>query len=155
MMNRLGQERGWPPLDRAQFEAATGLHGHLVVGSPEQVIEKILFQQKALGHDRFLMQTSLGAVSHAAVMRSIELFGTKVAPAVRAALSIVMRADGTPISFTPSSVNVAHAACCTSDLQDRSPAPRRNGRCRDRRLLGRLPLVAGLPLPADARCITA
>ncbi len=87
MMIRLGQERGWPPLDRAQFEAATGLHGHLVVGSPDQVIEKILFQQKALGHDRFLMQTSLGAVSHAAVMRSIELFGTKVAPAVRSALS--------------------------------------------------------------------
>ena len=73
-------------MSRGQFEAGTALHGHLVVGSPDQVIEKILFQHRLFRHDRFLMQMSLGAMPHDAVLRSIELFGTKVAPAVRAAL---------------------------------------------------------------------
>lgn len=88
MMTRLGRERGWPAMARASFDAATGLHGHLVVGGPEQVVDKVLFQHSVFKHDRFLMQMSLGAVSHADVMRSIELFGTKVAPAVREALRV-------------------------------------------------------------------
>ena len=50
---------------------------------PEQVIEKILFQHEMFGHERFLMQMSVGTMPHAQIMRSIELFGTKVAPAVR------------------------------------------------------------------------
>ena len=58
----------------------------LAVGSPEQVIEKILYQHEALGHQRYLMQMSVGTMPHAQTMRSIELFGTKVAPAVRKAL---------------------------------------------------------------------
>jgi probable LLM family oxidoreductase len=87
MMTRLGRERGWPSMTRDHFEAGTGPRGHLVVGGPDQVVEKILFQHRHFRHDRFLMQTSLGAVPHEAVMRSIELFGTKVAPAVRAALA--------------------------------------------------------------------
>lgn len=86
VMTRLGRERGWPAMTRGSFDAATALHGHLVVGGPEQVIEKILYQHSVFRHDRFLMQMSLGAVSHADVMRSIELFGTRVAPAVRQAL---------------------------------------------------------------------
>ncbi len=53
---------------------------------PQQVIEKILFQHEALGHQRYLMQMSVGTMPHAQTMRSIELFGTKVAPAVRSAL---------------------------------------------------------------------
>ncbi len=85
MMTRLGRERGWPPLTPAHFAAGTSLRGHLLVGGPDQVIEKILFQHRVFGHDRFLMQMSLGAMPHDAVLRAIELFGTKVAPAVRAA----------------------------------------------------------------------
>ena len=59
--------------------------GSLVVGSVEDVVEKILFQHSHFGHDRFLMQSSVGDSPHVQVLRSIELLGTKVAPAVRAA----------------------------------------------------------------------
>jgi alkanesulfonate monooxygenase SsuD/methylene tetrahydromethanopterin reductase-like flavin-dependent oxidoreductase (luciferase family) len=82
-MTHIGRERGWPPTTRAQFDAGRGPRGHLVIGSPQQVIEKILSQHEALGHQRYLMQMSVGTMPHAQTMRSIELFGTKVAPAVR------------------------------------------------------------------------
>ena len=85
-MSRIGQERGWPPMTRERFDASLGLRQHLMIGSPEQVIEKILFQQERLGHQRYLMQMSVGTMPHAQTMRSIELFGTKVAPAVRKAV---------------------------------------------------------------------
>jgi probable LLM family oxidoreductase len=85
-MSHIGAERGWPPTTRAQFNSGLPLQGHLAIGSPEQVIEKILYQHKALGHQRYLMQMSVGTMPHALTMRSIELFGTKVAPAVRDAL---------------------------------------------------------------------
>jgi len=85
-MSHIGRERGWPPTTRAQFNAGLPLRGHLAIGSPEQVIEKILYQHQALGHQRYLMQMSVGTMPHDKTMRSIELFGTKVAPAVRAAL---------------------------------------------------------------------
>jgi probable LLM family oxidoreductase len=85
-MSHIGRERGWPPTTRAQFDAGLHLRAHLAVGSPEQVIEKILYQHEALGHQRYLMQMSVGTMPHAQTMRSIELFGSKVAPAVRAAL---------------------------------------------------------------------
>jgi probable LLM family oxidoreductase len=83
MMNRIGRERGWPPMVRQQFEAGRTLRGHLMVGSPEEVVEKILFQHELFGHRRFLAQISVGTLPHDKVMRAIELFGTKVAPAVR------------------------------------------------------------------------
>ena len=83
-MTRLGRERGWAPMTRPQFDASLGLRGHLVVGSSEEVAEKLLFQHEHLGHQRFLMQMDVGAVPHAAIMRSIELLGTEVAPVVRA-----------------------------------------------------------------------
>jgi hypothetical protein len=57
------------------------------VGSPQEVVEKLLFQHEVFGHDRFLMQMSVGTLPHAKVLRAIELLGTKVAPAVRSALS--------------------------------------------------------------------
>jgi alkanesulfonate monooxygenase SsuD/methylene tetrahydromethanopterin reductase-like flavin-dependent oxidoreductase (luciferase family) len=85
-MTHIGRERGWPPTTRAQFDASLGLRAHLAVGSPEQVIEKILYQHEKLDHQRYLMQMSVGTMPHAQTMRSIELFGTKVAPAVRSAL---------------------------------------------------------------------
>jgi alkanesulfonate monooxygenase SsuD/methylene tetrahydromethanopterin reductase-like flavin-dependent oxidoreductase (luciferase family) len=70
-------------MTRAQFDAGAGLHGANFVGSPQQVIEKILFQHEIFGHQRFLVQFSVGTMPHASIMRSIELFGTEVAPVVR------------------------------------------------------------------------
>ncbi|WP_341989891.1 LLM class flavin-dependent oxidoreductase [Azorhizobium sp. AG788] len=86
VMTKLGRERGWPPSSRGQFEAQCGPRGALLVGSPEQVAEKIVFEHGLFGHQRFLMQMSVGTLPHAKLMKSIELFGTKVAPLVRAAL---------------------------------------------------------------------
>jgi len=85
-MTRIGRERGWPPTTRQHFDAELQLRGALFVGSPEQVVEKILFQHELFGHQRFLCQFSVGALPHKALLYSIELFGTKVAPAVRKAL---------------------------------------------------------------------
>jgi probable LLM family oxidoreductase len=84
VMTQLGRERGWAPMTRDQFDALAALHGAVVVGNPEQVAEKILFQHEIFGHQRFLMQSSLGAAPHREVLRSIELLGTEVAPLVRA-----------------------------------------------------------------------
>ncbi|HXF71344.1 MAG TPA: Atu2307/SP_0267 family LLM class monooxygenase [Actinomycetota bacterium] len=87
VMNRIGRERGWSPLTREGYEASAELRGANFVGSPQQVVEKILFQREVFGHERFLLQTSVGPLPHAKVLRSIELFGTEVAPAVRAELT--------------------------------------------------------------------
>jgi probable LLM family oxidoreductase len=84
VMTRIGRERGWPPTSRAQFEAQRSLHGALLIGTPEEVAEKILFQHEFFRHDRFLLQMSVGTLPHAKLMRSIELYGTRVAPLVRA-----------------------------------------------------------------------
>ena len=85
MMNRIGRERGWSPMTREGFDQLTSPQGALVVGDPEQVTEKILFEHELFGHQRFLAQMSVGTMPHAQVMRAIELLGTEVAPAVRAA----------------------------------------------------------------------
>ncbi len=86
-MSRIGRERGWPPTTRGQFEAQRKLRGALFVGSPEEVVEKILYQYEFFQHDRFMIQFSVGTLPHADLMKSIELYGTKVAPAVRKALA--------------------------------------------------------------------
>jgi alkanesulfonate monooxygenase SsuD/methylene tetrahydromethanopterin reductase-like flavin-dependent oxidoreductase (luciferase family) len=86
VMSRIGRERGWPPTTREQFEHARGPHGNLIVGSPEEVTAQILQWHELFGHDRFLAQFSMGSLPHEAALRSIELLGTEVAPAVRAAL---------------------------------------------------------------------
>lgn len=86
MMNRIGEERGWPPMSRSQFDASCTLRGANFVGSPQQIIDKILFQHELFGHSRFMLQFSVGSLPHETVMRSIELFGTEVAPAVRKAI---------------------------------------------------------------------
>jgi probable LLM family oxidoreductase len=84
MMNRIGRERGWPPSGRPEYEALRSPRGALAVGTPEEVAEKILFEHELFGNDRYIGQMSVGAVAHKDVMRSIELFGTQVAPLVRA-----------------------------------------------------------------------
>ena len=82
-MNRIGRERGWPPSGVEQYRALRSPRGALAVGSPEEIAEKILFQHELFGHDRYLAHMSLGAVDHQDVLRSMELFGTQVAPVVR------------------------------------------------------------------------
>jgi len=84
VMNKIGRERGWPPSGPDQFRALRSPRGALAVGSPEEVAEKILFQHGLFGHQRYLAHMSLGAVEHRDVLRSMELFGTEVAPVVRA-----------------------------------------------------------------------
>ncbi|MGI8862539.1 MAG: LLM class flavin-dependent oxidoreductase, partial [Gaiellaceae bacterium] len=83
MMNAIGRERGWSPMTRQGFDALCSPRGALVVGSPQEVVEKILFQHEIFGHERFLAQISVGTLPHAKVLRAIDLFGTEVAPAVR------------------------------------------------------------------------
>jgi alkanesulfonate monooxygenase SsuD/methylene tetrahydromethanopterin reductase-like flavin-dependent oxidoreductase (luciferase family) len=83
MMNRIGRERGWSPMGRGQFEMGRSPCGALVVGSPEEVVEKILYGHELFARKRFMAQISVGAMPHEKVMRAIELFGTEVAPAVR------------------------------------------------------------------------
>jgi probable LLM family oxidoreductase len=87
MMNRIGAERGWSPMVRPQFDALRSPRGALLVGSPETVAKKVVAQHEIFGHRRFLAQMSVGTMPHEQVMRSIELFGTEVAPAVREALA--------------------------------------------------------------------
>jgi probable LLM family oxidoreductase len=87
MMNKIGKERGWQPMTRDEYDAGATLRGANFVGSPAEVIEKILFQYDIFHHDRFLVQFTVGTMPHAKIMRSIELLGTEVAPAVRAAVS--------------------------------------------------------------------
>jgi probable LLM family oxidoreductase len=83
VMTRIGRERGWPPTTRAQFEDMRSPRGSLLVGSPQQVIDKILFEHSIFRHDRFLAQMDVGALPHDKMMKSIELFGEKVAPEIR------------------------------------------------------------------------
>jgi len=87
VMGRIGRERGWPPPSRAHFDEERGPHGAILVGSPQQVIDKILFEHELFAMDRFLLQLTVGTMPHDKVMRAIELFGTQVAPAVRKAVA--------------------------------------------------------------------
>ena len=87
VMDRLGRERGWPPGTRAQFDRAMGPTGNLFVGAPEEVAEKIVAAHGLFKNDRFLLQMAIGLMPHDAIMRGIELFGTKVAPLVRKELT--------------------------------------------------------------------
>jgi probable LLM family oxidoreductase len=86
MMNRIGRERGWPPMSRAGFEAGRAPGAANFVGDPDEVAAKIVAQHRLFDHDRFLIQFSVGTLPHDQVMRAIELFGTEVAPRVRSAL---------------------------------------------------------------------
>lgn len=83
LMTRIGRERGWPPTTRDQVEREAGPDGALCVGSPETVARKIARTVKALKLSRFDLKYSSGTLPHDKLMKSIELFGTKVAPMVR------------------------------------------------------------------------
>jgi probable LLM family oxidoreductase len=86
-MNRIGQERGWSPMRRGDYDTAATLRGANFVGTPEDVVDKIVFQHEIFGHDRFLLQFTIGGIPHEGILRSIELLGREVVPAVRERLS--------------------------------------------------------------------
>ena len=80
---RIGKERGWPPVTRSRFDAQTGKSGALVIGSPEDVAEKILKHSDALGGiSRFTFQMDNAGLSHDELTHSIELIGKKVRPLI-------------------------------------------------------------------------
>ena len=84
-VTRIGKERGWPPVTRAQFDAVRGKHGALLVGEPQEVAEKILLHSEALGGiSRITFQMDVAESSQTKLLRAIELLGTKVAPTLRA-----------------------------------------------------------------------
>jgi probable LLM family oxidoreductase len=83
MMTRIGAERGWPPVTRAQFDREVGPDGALCVGSPDTVAAKIARTARLLTLSRFNLKYGNGTLPHDKLLRSIELFGTKVAPRVR------------------------------------------------------------------------
>ncbi|MGB6535085.1 MAG: LLM class flavin-dependent oxidoreductase [Xanthobacteraceae bacterium] len=84
--DRIGAERGWPPVSRVSFDHEVDA-GALHVGAPETVARKIAASIKTLGVSRFDMKYSQGTLPHAKLMRSIELYGSKVAPLVRKILA--------------------------------------------------------------------
>jgi probable LLM family oxidoreductase len=83
-MSRIGAERGWPPMTRAQFDAMRSPAGALTVGGPQEVLDKVLRARELFAADRVLLHLSVGTLPHPAVQRAIELLGTEVAPAARA-----------------------------------------------------------------------
>lgn len=86
VMSKLGRERGWPEGTKDQFIASSSMQGAYHVGSPQQIIDKILMQHEWFKHDRFGLQISVGTLPHAKVMKAIELYGTVVKPAIDKAL---------------------------------------------------------------------
>ena len=85
-IDRVGSSRGWPPYQRQQFDAGRGSKGHLIIGDTNEAIDKILELQELFGLTRFSAHMDVGGPSHASLMKSIELFGTKIAPKVREAV---------------------------------------------------------------------
>lgn len=85
-MNRIGRDRGWPPYSKAQYEGGRSKEGALFIGDAAEVADKILYMHELFGITRFVAHMDVGAPDHKVMMKSIELFGTKVAPLVRKAL---------------------------------------------------------------------
>jgi alkanesulfonate monooxygenase SsuD/methylene tetrahydromethanopterin reductase-like flavin-dependent oxidoreductase (luciferase family) len=81
MRDRIGKERGWPPMGRDEF-VREAEHGSLYVGSAETVARKLSATIKALGIQRFHLKYSAGPLPHEKLMKSIELYGSKVVPLV-------------------------------------------------------------------------
>lgn len=86
-MNRVGRDRGWPPYQRHQFDTGRGTGGHLLISDANEAVDKILQLKELFGLTRFSAHMDVGGPSHKSLMRSIEIFGTKIAPAIRAALT--------------------------------------------------------------------
>ncbi len=85
-MTQLGHERGWLPMQKDQYEYLRAPKGALMVGDPQEVIDKILYEYELFGFTRFMAQMSVGSFPHKEMMRSIELYGSVVIPAVKKAI---------------------------------------------------------------------
>jgi len=86
-VTKVGKERGWPAMTRASFDAERTPQGALMIGSPDEVVDKILRHSEALGGiSRISFQMNAASLPHVKLMRAIELIGTRVAPALHAAL---------------------------------------------------------------------
>lgn len=86
IMDRIGRERGWPPLTRERFMHECRPEGAFFVGEPDEIVDKILYQHSLFGHTRLILQLTVGTIPHRAVLEAIELLGTRVLPAVEKAL---------------------------------------------------------------------
>ena len=85
-MNRVGRSRGWPAYQKQQFDAGRSKQGHLIIGDANEAIDKILYLQELFGLTRFSAHMDVGGPSHQSLLKSIEIYGTKIAPKVREAL---------------------------------------------------------------------
>lgn len=85
-MNRVGSSRGWPPFSRQQYDFGCGPQGAYIIGDVNESVEKILKMHEMFNLTRFSAHMDVGGPSHASLMKSIEIFGTKIAPKVREAL---------------------------------------------------------------------
>jgi alkanesulfonate monooxygenase SsuD/methylene tetrahydromethanopterin reductase-like flavin-dependent oxidoreductase (luciferase family) len=85
---KIGEERGWPPYSRLQFEQGASPKGALFVGSPETVAKKIAWTMQVLGLSRFQLKYAVGTLPHEERMESIRLYGTRVVPRVRELLGV-------------------------------------------------------------------
>jgi alkanesulfonate monooxygenase SsuD/methylene tetrahydromethanopterin reductase-like flavin-dependent oxidoreductase (luciferase family) len=84
MMNQIGRERGWQPRGRDDYDHECAPGGALLIGSVDDVVEKLLDYHAVFGNTRFLIKMSASPLQHEATLRSIELLGKEVAPRVRA-----------------------------------------------------------------------
>lgn len=85
-MDRVGRSRGWPPYQPQQYADGRTRSGHLIIGDANESIDKILYMHELFGLTRFSAHMDVGGPSHKLLLRSIEIFGTKIAPKVREAL---------------------------------------------------------------------
>jgi len=84
VFNKIGKERGWPPVTRDRFEKQIGPEGALIVGSPDQAIEKIVHHSESLGGiSRLTFQMNVAAISHKKLLKSIDLIGCKIKPQLK------------------------------------------------------------------------
>ena len=86
-MDRVGQSRGWPPYQKQQYDIGRTKNGHLIIGDANEAIDKILQMQELFGLTRFSAHMDVGGPSHQSLMKSIEIYGTKIAPKVKKALN--------------------------------------------------------------------
>ncbi|MEJ5994472.1 LLM class flavin-dependent oxidoreductase [Pedobacter sp. Du54] len=85
-MDRVGRSRGWPPYQKQQFDFGRSKTGALIIGDANEAIDKILAMEELFGLTRFSAHMDVGGPSHKAMMKSIEIFGTRIAPKVKEAL---------------------------------------------------------------------
>ncbi|PWT99929.1 MAG: LLM class flavin-dependent oxidoreductase [Bacteroidetes bacterium] len=86
-MNRVGRQRGWPPYQKSQYDLGRTMNGHLIIGDANEAVDKILHYQELFGLTRFSAHMDVGGPSHDLLMKSIEIFGDKIAPEIRKALA--------------------------------------------------------------------